>query len=82
MTTIANPELLEAHTQFVATCKEQGLPIKSYSTPCCVQQLEDRVPPESQPQWDSLVSCPFCRALFLKVARHDGITGHIPGKAA
>lgn len=78
MTAIANPDLLEMHTAYIARCKADGDPTLTYNTPCCGQQLEDRVPSKADWKWDSLVSCPFCGALFMKVARHDGIAGHIP----
>lgn len=78
MTTIASPELLEKHNAYIARCKANGAPTQTYNTPCCSRELEDRVPPEGEGPWDSLVTCPYCGDLFWKVAHHDGIAGHIP----
>lgn len=69
--------LLERHTEYIARCKTNGAPTRIYSVPCCGKALEDRVPPAGE-QWDALVTCPYCGEMFMKVAHHDLITGHIP----
>lgn len=69
---------LQRYDEYVARAKAHGASTRRFRTPCCGQELEGCVPQPHERQWDSLVICPHCGAHFMKIARHDSISGFVP----
>lgn len=69
---------LKHHLDYVYRMKSRGHPVRFYSTPCCAKRIEDIVPAVADIVWDSLAECPFCGEMYMKIARHDGITALVP----
>lgn len=67
---------LQAHTAYVARWKASGKRTQILVTPCCNKDLE--VPSQDRDdgqQWDSLMTCPHCGALFMKVVTYAHAEG-------
>lgn len=69
--------LKDKHTEYIARAKSNGARTMTYTTPCCKQSTEDRVPDDDS-QWDSLCTCVHCGELYMKIATGDSIKGLMP----
>jgi hypothetical protein len=70
-------QLLAQHNKYMTGYKTAGGASRTLTTPCCASELEVPVPKSVHEQWDSLMVCPFCGQLFMKVAWHDKVEGII-----
>lgn len=52
--------------------------VRNLETPCCGNSLSVRAPGDSTEQWDSLVDCPYCGQMFMKVVTSTAAEGRIP----
>ena len=70
---------LKAHTAYVERWKASGKRTLVLKTPCCSADLEvpsqDR---EGDRQWDSLMTCPHCGELFMKIVTFAHAEGRLP----
>lgn len=73
MTTLT---LKQKHDEFIAKVKAKGGKTLVYRTPCCNNEVEDRVPPSGE-MWDSMVTCPHCDAHYFKTATTKKIIGKL-----
>jgi len=70
---------LKAHTDYVERWKASGKRTLIMKTPCCDADLE--VPSQDRDdgqQWDSLMTCPHCGALFMKIVTFRQAIGRLP----
>lgn len=56
--------LLQRHLDYMARYKGHRQPLV---TPCCQFDLVVSAPTDAGDQWDSLVECPNCGEMFMKV---------------
>ncbi len=78
-------ELAERYAAWVASMRAAGIRLIAYKPPCGCPALETNLPPKGQ-VWDSLVTCPGCAALHMKITRHNHVEVHVfppnPGAGA
>lgn len=68
-----NGTALAKHIAYVARWKVGGKRTHKLTMPCCGESLE--VPAPDKPggkQWDSLMTCPHCGELFIKIVTYAG----------
>jgi hypothetical protein len=73
---------LQAHIAYVERWKASGKRTQILVTPCCSADLE--VPSQDRndgQQWDSLMTCPHCGALFMKIVTFAHAEGRLPPPA-
>lgn len=68
----------ERYNTWITAYELGGGNVRVLTTPCCQKELTVPVPKAHHEQWDSLMVCPFCRRLFMKVAHHDRAEGVVP----
>lgn len=71
-------DLLTLHRRYIKNAKAGGFHIKAFTTPCCQEELEAVVPEVPEVVWDTLTMCPYCGALFLKLATNEKVEALIP----
>lgn len=71
---IKGKRLHNEYMKYMRRWKKCGKPIHVLETPCCVEKLEVPAPSSAQ-QWDSLVECPFCGQMFMKIVTQDRAVG-------
>ena len=67
--------LFDAHRAHMARYKGHR---HTLSTPCCGNALVVKAPTDPGDQWDSLMTCPHCGELFMKVATSTSARGLLP----
>lgn len=70
-----NSALLDAHLDYMARYTGHRLPL---ITPCCGFKLDVPAPRDAADRWDSLMRCPSCDRLFMKVAINVEAHGRLP----
>jgi hypothetical protein len=70
---------LKAHLDYLNGWKEGGKRTRTLVTPCCHKDLEVPAPPEDDGQrWDSVMVCPHCGEMFVKVVTFGYAEGLLP----
>ncbi|MBN8885936.1 MAG: hypothetical protein J0I77_09470 [Rudaea sp.] len=64
--------LLQKHEEFISRLRANGVRILRYQVPCCGKELEDRAANKGE-VWDTLATCPHCKALYLKISKSSEI---------
>lgn len=67
--------LLDDHLNYMARYTGHRLPLV---TPCCEFRLDVPAPRDEADRWDSLMRCPNCGRLFMKVATSIEARGRLP----
>lgn len=73
-------DLKAQHEQYIAGLREAGDPITQYLTPCCNKIVDCRAGVSGE-IWDTLVTCPHCGGLHIRVTAPDAVVGVIPGRS-
>jgi Zn finger protein HypA/HybF involved in hydrogenase expression len=66
--------LLEQHNAYIQRLKERGAKTAVYKTPCCGNDVEDRLAEKGE-KWDTMCTCAHCGTSYFKVASDSGIVG-------
>jgi len=74
------PTLLQRHAEFISRLRANGVRTLRYRTPCCGQEIEDRAANKGE-VWDTLATCPHCKAMYVKVSRSTRINAVLPEMA-
>lgn len=62
--------LKQAHRQFVAVMRAEGLPLLRYQTPCCGGTMQTA----ATDQGDSIATCIHCGSLFWRTVDDTTVT--------
>lgn len=63
----------QQYQAFIARVKERGGKVLMFSCPHCHEDIETLAAPPGE-VWDSITTCPFCDAMFVKYATHHSVT--------
>lgn len=63
----------QQYQAFIARVKERGGKVLMFSCPHCHEGIETPAPPQGD-VWDSISTCPYCAAMFVKYVTHNSIT--------
>ncbi|MCR6661853.1 MAG: hypothetical protein NVV60_01565 [Luteimonas sp.] len=66
---------LEARAAHRAWMKRWNGNRRSFKTPCCGKRLTVPAPSDKRQQWDSLMTCPHCEVLLMKVVTTESAKG-------
>lgn len=64
--------LLKEHQAYMKSWRSSGKPVLKYKTPCCHRNLQTPAPPAGE-TWDSMVTCPYCGSLHLKIVTNTEV---------
>lgn len=70
----AEPTLLKQHEDYIERWKRDGKRTVRFNPPCKCPTLEVTVPELRGGTWDSLMTCPHCKALFMTVRTPNRVT--------
>jgi hypothetical protein len=73
-------KLLVLHEAYIARAKSKGATVRTYTVPCCGNELENIAPPKDD-RWDGAVQCPHCNTLFVQFSSADKGSGAMPEMA-
>lgn len=71
--------LLQKHAEFISRLRANGIRTLRYQTPCCGKEMEDRAASKGQ-VWDTLATCPHCKALYIKTSTSARILASMPAQ--
>ena len=63
----------QQYQAFIARVKERGGKVLMFSCPHCHEEIETPAAPLGD-VWDSISTCPFCSAMFVKYVNHNSVT--------
>ena len=63
----------QQYQEFITRVKERGGKVLTFSCPHCQEGIETPVAPQCD-VWDSITTCPFCEAMFVKYVTHNSVT--------
>lgn len=69
-------DLLAQQRAYIDRIKANGAVTALFRTPCCNNELEDRIAPASQ-RWETVSVCPHCGSIFVKTTAGKVITGNL-----
>ncbi|SEL25484.1 hypothetical protein SAMN04487787_108134 [Kosakonia sacchari] len=65
--------LKQEYQAFIARVKERGGQVLMFSCPRCHEKIDTPAAPLGD-VWDSISTCPFCSAMFVKYVTHNSVT--------
>ncbi len=72
MSAAAATRLQREYAAYMAEVRAEGKPVVEFLPPCGCETVETEAPPKGG-EWDSMMTCPHCTAVFYKVVNDSGV---------